>query len=312
MAFSLSKVFGTSVELWLNLNNHYIEKKVEIQKAQERDEECDLARNIDYSYFVKLDVLPVRRKIADKVEEFQKYFHVTSLRVLYQPDLLVQFKTAVPDIKENNILNANVWLQTAINMARNMETKPYDEKYLRNHLEDIRQMTTMQPEVFEPRLKKIMANAGVSLVLLPHLKNCGINGAVKWINKDKAMIAMNDRRRYSDYFWFALFHEIGHVLQKRIKLLIVDNHSTQSFTNEELVRKLEDEANAFAQNTLINPTSYKEFINSNHSFCAETVSEYAKKININPGIVVGRLQRESLITYKQLNQLRLKYSIGSE
>ena len=32
MALKLSRVFGTSIELWLNLNNSYIEKVIEIKK----------------------------------------------------------------------------------------------------------------------------------------------------------------------------------------------------------------------------------------------------------------------------------------
>lgn len=34
MALSLSKVFGTSIELWLNLNATYIKKKFEIEQMQ--------------------------------------------------------------------------------------------------------------------------------------------------------------------------------------------------------------------------------------------------------------------------------------
>ncbi len=61
----------------------------------------------------------------------------------------------------------------------------------------------------------------MAFVLLPHLKNSGVNGAVKWINKQKVILAMNDRRKYADTFWFSLFHEIGHVFQKKVAMLIV-------------------------------------------------------------------------------------------
>lgn len=48
-----------------------------------------------------------------------------------------------------------------------------------------------------------------------------MNGAVKWLGKDKVVLALNDRRKYLDIFLFALFHELGHVLQQRIKVLSV-------------------------------------------------------------------------------------------
>lgn len=50
-----------------------------------------------------------------------------------------------------------------------------------------------KPEKFLPRMKEIFADCGVAFVLLPHLKNAGVNGAVKWINDDRVVLAMNNR-----------------------------------------------------------------------------------------------------------------------
>ena len=57
--------------------------------------------------------------------------------------------------------------------------------------------------------RRLQTTLSVALVLLPNLKNCGVNGAVKWLGKDKVVLVLNDRRKYADTFWFALFHEIG-------------------------------------------------------------------------------------------------------
>ena len=67
---------------------------------------------------------------------------------------------------------------------------------------------------FLPKLEKIFRECGVAFVLLPSLKNCGVNGVVRWYG-DKVVLAINDRNSYADTFWFSLFHEIGHVLQKK-------------------------------------------------------------------------------------------------
>lgn len=37
---------------------------------------------------------------------------------------------------------------------------------------------------------------------------------------------------------------------------------------------------------------------------------FANEIGIDPGIVVGRLQKEKLITYKMLNELKTKYELN--
>ena len=35
-------------------------------------------------------------------------------------------------------------------------------------------------------------------MLLPHLKNSGVNGAVKWLSQNQVVLAMNDRGLYAD------------------------------------------------------------------------------------------------------------------
>ena len=98
---------------------------------------------------------------------------------------------------------------------------PFDEKKLKNSLIEIRQMTVQEPTVFYPRLEKILAECGVALVALPYLKNSGINGAVKWLNNDKVLLLINDRKKAADMFWFALFHELKHILQNRKKTVYI-------------------------------------------------------------------------------------------
>lgn len=65
---------------------------------------------------------------------------------------------------------------------------------------EIRKMTVQVPSVFYPKLKELLADCVVALVLLPNLKNCGVNGAVKWLGKDRVILALNDRRKYEGYF----------------------------------------------------------------------------------------------------------------
>ena len=57
---------------------------------------------------------------------------------------------------------------------------------------------------------------------------------------------------------------------------------------------------------------YKEFIEQNpKGFTEEVIQCFAEKINILPGIVVGRLQQDHLLSYHTvLNKMKIKYMIG--
>jgi len=312
MVLKLSIVFGTSTTMWLNLNQKYIEKKLEIEARKQLDAECGIVRQMDYKFWVDLGLVKATHTAAEKVRELQKFFKVSSLRVLSQKDFLVQYRTSVSEVTDINVINANAWVQTAINIGSSAEVAAFDRKKLTEAIPEIRGMTVQNPKIFYPRLKEVLASCGVALVLIPNLKNCGVNGAVKWLGKDKVVLALNDRRKYADTFWFALFHELGHVFQQRIKVLIVSEKNKGDLETDDLLQRLEQEADSFSQNILIPPDKYADFLASNrYRFTAESICEFSDQIGIIPGIVVGRLQQDKYLTYQTgLNKLKIKYIIA--
>ena len=121
MVLKLSIVFGTSTMMWLNLNQKYIEKKLEIEKRIQLDKECELVRQIEYKFWVELGLAKATRVATEKVMELQRYFKVSSLSVLSERDFLVQYRTSVPEVTDVNVINANAWVQTAINIGSGMD-----------------------------------------------------------------------------------------------------------------------------------------------------------------------------------------------
>ena len=306
IALKLSIMFGTSADVWLNLQKTYNEKIIEIERRKLEDYEAGCAQLIDYSYFIELGVVPVVRKSADKAKELLKYFKIASFNVLKATNFLVNYRTAISMVNEKNVINSNAWVQTALNIGQQIDTEAFDLKKLNSYLQEIRKMTLQNPVDFLPRLTEILKSCGVALVVLPHLKNSGVNGAVKWINKDKVILTINNRRKYADVFWFSLFHEIGHVLQKKITMLIVGIDVEEM---DETNRILEGEADDFARNYLLPRDPYREFI-SCKDYSEVAIRRFANKIDIDPGIVVGRLQIEKHIGFERSNGLRKKYMIN--
>lgn len=248
MALKLSIVFGTSTELWLNLNKSYIEKKLEIERRIKVEEECKLIQEVDYSFWTDLGLVESVKRATDKVKELQKYLRVASLGVLVQKDFLVQYNKSMES--EVNIFNANAWVQTAINIGREMKVQPFDKKKLTITLPQIRKIIGQSREEYLPQLTDILGECGVAFMVLPNLKNCGINGVVKWINKEKVIVAINSRCNTPDDFGYALFHELGHVQQQRLKVLMVSEEN-QRIEMDEFMQRLEKEADEFAEKMMM-------------------------------------------------------------
>ena len=307
MATKLSNMLGTNIDFWLNLQQTYEKKIAEIEEQKKIDEEIKICKMIDYSYFVNSSILPPTRDWIEKIKNLRVFLKISRLTVLqHEKDFLVNYRSGVNNKTLKNLINARVWVQTAINLGENVKTNNYNKEKLINSLPEIRAMTNQAPKIFFPRLRQLFSECGVSFVLIPNLKSCGINGAVKWLNHEKVILAMNDRRLYADTFWFSLFHEIKHILQHKTKELIVSLEEKQLETFDE---RLEQEADEFARNKLIPPEEYTSFIKEG-DYSLRAIEIFSQQIGIHPGIVVGRLQKDSKIDYSQFNHLKQQYIIS--
>ena len=192
LAKKISAMLGTDVEFWLNLQKIYDAKVIEIEKAKDFEAQKEFMAMIDYSYFVKVANLPKTTNAAEKIANLCKCFTISDLRILGRKDFLVNYRSGISNVELKNLVNARAWMQIALNFSKNIKTEKFDVNKLKESLPEIRSMTTKSPEEFMPRLKEIFSMCGVAFVVLPALKNSGINGAVKWINSERVVLAMND------------------------------------------------------------------------------------------------------------------------
>lgn len=305
IAKKISAMTGTGVEVWLKLQEEYDKKLIEIEREKDIDAQKTIVSVIDYSFFVKYANLPATRVNGEKITNLCSYLMISDLRVLQQPDFLVNFRTGISTVQPKNIINSRAWLQTAINLSRDIVTEPYNAERLKSYLPELREMTVKDPQEFVPRMKEIFSQCGVAFVLLPHLKNSGVNGAVKWITSDRVVLAMNTRGAYADRFWFTLFHEVKHVLQQKVKTTFISG-SPDELENKNAA--LEEDADRFSSDFLIPPKKLKSWKPTRFTSDSEIVA-FADSIGIHPGIVAGRLQHEKIISEKRCHKLKQKYVI---
>ena len=106
-----------------------------------------------------------------------------------------------------------------------------------------------------------------------------------------------------------MFHEIGHVLQQRLKVLNISGEGDWGLESNALLTRLEVEANIFAQDSLIPPSKYFEFLEtSDGKYTPEKICGFAKEICIHPGLVVARLQQDNWLSHNShCNSLKEKF-----
>lgn len=141
-----------------------------------------------------------------------------------------------------------------------------------------------------------LAQCGIALVFLPHLQGSFLQGA-SFIDGKKIVIGLTARGKDADRFWFSLFHELGHIVLGHIG------------KTDEITEQDENEADLWAKDELIPKEEFEQF-KKTQDYSSISVCDFANKIGIAPGIVVGRLQKERCITYNMLNELKEQYEIA--
>ena len=295
VAVRLEMVLGVPAKFWNNLEAIYREKIVKAEAENTMDADAELARQFPYSEMAKFGWVPETRDAKEKVVYLRKYFEVVELSLLGN-DQITKIACRRLAITEKSDLALMAWAQEAKIKARDIETSPINIRGLIAAMPDIRKMTVLKPKEFCPKIKKYLADYGIALVFLPHLKGSFLQGAT-FPDGNKIVVGLTARGKDADKFWFSLFHELAH---------IVLGHVGQANGTSD-----EDEkaANDWSGNTLIAEDEFAAFKRDN-DYSEQGVRRFAKDQGIAPGIVVGRMQREGMIKYSMLNNLKEHYVIA--
>lgn len=297
-AVAFERVLGVPARFWNALEANYQARQVRLrQETVTADDEAWLRK-------VPVKQLAQRRLIepsADPGKLFNRvlaFFGVASRHawdaVWLAPDASYRRSPAF----EADPYATAAWLRMGELEASDVEAAEFDRAKFIAALDDIRSLMVQPPEVFEPEMKRLCAEAGVVVVIVAEVKGCRASGATRWLSPTKALIQLSVRYGWEDIFWFSFFHEAGHVLlHGKRETFIEDGQGDGSD---------ETEADAFAGGHLI-PRAYElELLR------IRTVSQaraLAWKLGVPPGIVIGRLQREKLLPYNLGNGYRRRFHL---
>lgn len=149
--------------------------------------------------------------------------------------------------------------------------------------------------------RELLNQAGIYLVIHEPISQAKIRGALSTYKKHPT-IYLSLRFKTHDHAWFALMHEIGHlVLHYSKKEPIITLDIENGIQDEK-----EQAANHFAQTFFIAESAYSEFIKQ-EVFTTSSVVEFAKTLAIHPGLVVARLQHDALLPFSHLNGLKSRF-----
>lgn len=290
----LEMVLGVPAKFWNNLEAIYREKLIKAEAENAMDADVEIAKQFPYSEMAKFGWVPKTREAKEKVVNLRRYFEVVNLSILGSAQI-TRIACRRLAITEKSDLALMAWAQEAKIRARGIQTAPINVNGLISAMPELRKMTALSPKEFCPKIKKCLADCGVALVFLPHLKGSFLQGA-SFMDGNKIVVGLTARGKYADKFWFSLFHELAH---------IVLGHVGQP---NEISEEDEKAADKWSGDTLIISEDFEAF-REDRDYSERSVLQFAKEQEIAPGIVVGRMQMEGMIQYNMLNNLKEKYEI---
>ena len=299
-ALALERVLQLNASFWVGMESTYQELRQRAAEEDELSQAAEIVRQFPYTELVKHGYVAAATQVGRRAEQLLSFMGVASFEsLLRQYPLTANLRVAAH--RQPSLYALAAWLRMGELTAAEVSTVAYDEQALKAALPLLRQLTCSADASFQHTLRDLLAGCGVALCLVPHLSHTYAHGATQWLRPDKAMIELSLRGAYLDVLWFTLFHEIGHLLLRHSKKRVYISFDDPAEAPEE------QEANRFAQETLVPTDALREFRERPYRLSRQSVLQFATEVGVGPGIVVGRLQHDGDLPPSHHNALRPKF-----
>ncbi len=295
-AIKFEYVFGGSASFWINLQKSFDEMSARLSFEEQLVGELPLVKNFPFNELVKYNFASKANKPIDKLKELLKFFAIPSLNQVKYAQAVAYHQTAIKEKKVDQNAAA-AWLRIGDIKYKELLEKTnipdYNETEFRKSLSDIKRLT--REKDFFGKLPKILLDKGVILLDSPYLSKTYISGAVRWIG-GRPVIQINDHLKNKDSLFFTIFHEFAHIFLHDKREDYLDYEGLKSRDKEER------EADNWACETLISQDNYNNFLLKNN-YSISAIETFAKSIEVNKDVVIGRLAHDGKINWKDRARL---------
>ena len=295
MARVLGEAFGTSAQLWLNLESAY-----QLSKVSAKDD--SVSRRAKLYDFAPLKDMQRRGWITestsiDVLEAQVKDFY--GVATLFDP---MTFRHAARKSTDYSQISSSqlAWLHRCRNLA---QAVPVFKKFTAATFNGcLTQLKALRHAVEEVRhVPKILGDAGIRFLIVEPFPQIRVDGVCFWIDKDSPVIALSLRFDRIDWFWHTLMHEIKHVGERDgmdTPTLDMDLVGTDAQPFEQKTES-EKAADTFAVEFLVEQDRLSDFVlRVRPLFSSAKIAAFAATLHVHPGIVVGQLHHKKVFDYR--------------
>jgi len=293
----LEEALGIPAREWLGLQALYVSDSKKIALRNEREREAAMReRMINERYNLK---------------EIYKYYHIAKatcrekqeelvLKMGLDAEQIMHVTTDCGHFKRNEKYltderNVRTWILIAYAESTKVTLNvPFEPGMAREAAQQIATLAHTG-NATEHEISNILATHGISYVVVPALKGSYIDAYCAWVN-DHPAIATTHRCNDMSRLIYDILHELGH-----IELHLGEGYPTFFITAEDAThttKKLENEANEFAQNMLIDKATWAKIMSADSKglwgrSIVNTLRHQALLYHLDFNIVMWRYQLET-------------------
>jgi HTH-type transcriptional regulator / antitoxin HigA len=288
-ARGLGAAFGTSPELWMNLESAY-------QLWRERSEDTDaVSRRARLFSIVPIKEMQ-RRRWLDLVPDIttleRQVCDLLQIADLDEQPVFAHAARKATDYDDPLTAAQTAWIARAYQLAPAAAVSgTYSREALKGALAKLKTLVSAREEV--RHVPEVLAKAGVRFLVIQPLQGTKIDGACFWVN-DQPVIALSLRFDRIDNFWFVLLHELAHI--GNADTLYLDMDLASASVEDGQRPAYERKADSFASEYLVSKDNLEEFIARVRPFYStEKVLAFAQAQRVHPALIIGQLQHRSEI-----------------
>jgi len=295
MAVALGTAFKTTAEYWMKLDADH-------RLSQVREDAVAVTLRLRIFEFAPIKEMQRRgwikdtKNVAEIQEELERFFRIESLDQVPQFPLAMRRSASLDDLTPAQ----RAWCFRARQLAEALHVPTFEPTRVGELKRKLRALAAYPAEA--SKVSDLMRSYGIRFVVVEPLAGAKIDGAAFWIG-DSPVVAVSLRYDRIDYFWFTLMHEVAHI--ENGDGLSVDTDLAVEEREQPLMKAAaERRADELAAAALVPPEEMDSFIRRvGPMYARPNIIQFAHRIKIHPGIIVGQLQHRAEMGFGANRQL---------
>lgn len=299
-AKKLEYALGIDANFWINLQANYDKELADFEELNKiSHEEIDILKRLNsiVVHFKHIGFLEQDAYGPTLVIQLRKLLNVSSLIRIPEVYQTGAYRLSVVTKVDPYVLFT--WLRMCDLIVKGWDIEQeLDINRLKDRISLIKGLMFEDMTVIQPRLKDYLAECGIKFSIVKHFRGAPVQGVIKKNDDGTLNLFMTTRRKFADIFWFSFFHEIGHIINEDFNNRLIDYDFAKG--------KAEDRADKFAADTLIDSVKYDGFVGKGN-FSLSSIKKFCVNQSIPPYILIGRLQRDRHLKYRQYSTEKVRY-----